>query len=153
VSNSVAGLSAKVFGSWFDPRVIKINTFTRASPRALRRRLGLGGRWDRERLIGGKAQSLAIRSPRALATGFDHTTIYQLEEDNDERVLRYRLGRRAPRHRHHRWPGPLLAKKRITETIDGFSELTELLTACGDIQEAPVPVAIETPRGLLVAAW
>jgi hypothetical protein len=48
--------------------------------------------------------------------------------------------------------GALLAKKRITETIEGFSELTELLTACGDSQEEPVPVAIETPRGLLVAA-
>jgi transposase len=48
--------------------------------------------------------------------------------------------------------GALLAKKRITETVEGFSALTELLTACGDSQEAPVPVAIETPRGLLVAA-
>lgn len=48
--------------------------------------------------------------------------------------------------------GALLAKKRITETVNGFSDLAALLAGCGDTPEAPVPVAIETPRGLLVAA-
>lgn len=48
--------------------------------------------------------------------------------------------------------GRLVAKRRISETIEGFAELVEMLTAAGDNAEAPIPVAIETPRGLLVAA-
>lgn len=48
--------------------------------------------------------------------------------------------------------GQLLAKKRITETVDGFAELLEMLAAAGDSAEEQIPVAIETPRGLLVAA-
>jgi transposase len=48
--------------------------------------------------------------------------------------------------------GSLLAKRRITESVSGFSELTELLASFGDTDEDPIPVAIETPRGLLVAA-
>jgi transposase len=47
--------------------------------------------------------------------------------------------------------GQLVAKKRITDDINGFAELIEILTAAGDCAEDPVPVAIETPRGLLVA--
>ena len=48
--------------------------------------------------------------------------------------------------------GHLVAKKRITDGPDGFAELIEVLTAAGDQSEDPIPVAIETPRGLLVAA-
>jgi transposase len=48
--------------------------------------------------------------------------------------------------------GQLVAKKRITDDLNGFAELIEMLTAAGDCAEAPVPVAIETPRGLLVAS-
>jgi transposase len=48
--------------------------------------------------------------------------------------------------------GTLLAKRRITETISGFSELVDLLALAGDTDEDLIPVAIETPRGLLVAA-
>ncbi|HET6734084.1 MAG TPA: IS110 family transposase, partial [Mycobacterium sp.] len=48
--------------------------------------------------------------------------------------------------------GQLVAKKRIVDGPTGFAELIELLTAAGDCAEDPVPVAIETPRGLLVAA-
>ncbi|WP_431904901.1 IS110 family transposase [Nonomuraea sp. bgisy101] len=47
--------------------------------------------------------------------------------------------------------GQLVAKRRISETIEGFAELVEMLAAAGDTAEAPIPVAIETPRGLLVA--
>jgi hypothetical protein len=45
--------------------------------------------------------------------------------------------------------GQLVAKKRITDDLNGFAELIEMLTAAGDCAEDPVPVAIETPRGLL----
>lgn len=48
--------------------------------------------------------------------------------------------------------GKLVAKRRINESIDGFAELTAMLVAAGDSAEDPIPVAIETPRGLLVAA-
>jgi transposase len=48
--------------------------------------------------------------------------------------------------------GQLVAKKRIADDPDGFGQLVELLTDAGDCAEDPVPVAIETPRGLLVAA-
>jgi transposase len=47
--------------------------------------------------------------------------------------------------------GNLLAKRRITDSVEGFAELTALLVEAGDSQSDPIPVAIETPRGLLVA--
>jgi transposase len=48
--------------------------------------------------------------------------------------------------------GQLVARRRIKETVEGFAELTAMLTEAGDSVAAPIPVAIETPRGLLVAA-
>ena len=48
--------------------------------------------------------------------------------------------------------GRLVAKRRIEESVAGLAELTAMLAAAGDSAEAPIPVAIETPRGLLVAA-
>ena len=47
--------------------------------------------------------------------------------------------------------GRLLAKRRILESVAGFSELTAMLADAGDDPEDQIPVAIETPRGLLVA--
>ena len=47
--------------------------------------------------------------------------------------------------------GALIGKRRIEESLDGVAEFTAMLAAAGDSVEAPVPVAIETPRGLLVA--
>jgi transposase len=48
--------------------------------------------------------------------------------------------------------GRLVAKRRIADSVAGFAELLALLAEVGDCEEDPVPVAIETPRGLLVAA-
>ncbi|PSR70268.1 IS110 family transposase [Nocardia sp. MDA0666] len=48
--------------------------------------------------------------------------------------------------------GTLVAKKRIGDDPTGFAELTQLLADAGDTAENPIPVAIETPRGLMVAA-
>jgi hypothetical protein len=48
--------------------------------------------------------------------------------------------------------GKLLAKRRIGDCVEGFAELLALLADAGDTAEDPIPVAIETPRGLLVAA-
>jgi transposase len=48
--------------------------------------------------------------------------------------------------------GRLVAKRRIVESLDGLAEFTAMLAAAGDSAEQPIPVAIETPRGLLVAA-
>jgi transposase len=48
--------------------------------------------------------------------------------------------------------GQLVAKKRIPDDPAGFAQLVDMLSEAGDNAEAPVPVAIETPRGLLVSA-
>lgn len=48
--------------------------------------------------------------------------------------------------------GTLLASTRIDDDRAGLEQLLDLLAEHGDSQERPVPVAIETPRGLLVAA-
>jgi transposase len=47
--------------------------------------------------------------------------------------------------------GQLLARLRITDDAAGLAALLELLAQHGDSVEDPVPTAIETPRGLLVA--
>jgi transposase len=48
--------------------------------------------------------------------------------------------------------GKLLGKRRIHESVEGFAELGVMLAAALDSADEPIPVAIETPRGLLVAA-
>jgi transposase len=47
--------------------------------------------------------------------------------------------------------GQLLARQRISDDAAGLARLLELLAGHGDTPDDPVPVAIETPRGLLVA--
>ena len=47
--------------------------------------------------------------------------------------------------------GALVAKRRITDDAAGFELLLQLFTDIGDSAENPIPVAIETNRGLLVA--
>jgi transposase len=47
--------------------------------------------------------------------------------------------------------GTLLARRRISDDPAGLAGLLGLLAEHGDSAEDPVPVAIETPRGLLVA--
>ncbi|MGW2232417.1 IS110 family transposase [Streptomyces sp. NPDC001759] len=47
--------------------------------------------------------------------------------------------------------GQLLAKLHITDDAVGYKILLDLLAEYGDTEENPVPVAIETSRGLLVA--
>jgi transposase len=47
--------------------------------------------------------------------------------------------------------GQLAARRRISDDAAGLTQLLALLAEHGDAPEDPVPVAIETPRGLLVA--
>ena len=47
--------------------------------------------------------------------------------------------------------GQLLARRRISDDAAGSAALLELLAEHGDSTEDPIPVAIETPRGLLTA--
>jgi hypothetical protein len=47
--------------------------------------------------------------------------------------------------------GQLLARRRISDDAAGLAALLDLLAEHGDSAGQPVPVAIETPRGLLVA--
>lgn len=48
--------------------------------------------------------------------------------------------------------GQLLAKRRVSDDAAGYQLLLDLLAEHGDNPEHPIPVAIETSRGLLVAA-
>jgi transposase len=47
--------------------------------------------------------------------------------------------------------GTLIAKRRISDDAAGFAALITLLADAGDSADDPIPVAIETNRGLLVA--
>ena len=47
--------------------------------------------------------------------------------------------------------GQLLARRRISDDAAGLAQLLALLAEYGDTPGDPIPVAIETPRGLLVA--
>ncbi|MET7931937.1 IS110 family transposase [Streptomyces sp. NPDC005349] len=47
--------------------------------------------------------------------------------------------------------GALLANARISDDLTGLQQLLGLLTEHGDSEDTPIPVAIETSRGLLVA--
>jgi len=47
--------------------------------------------------------------------------------------------------------GTLLARRRISDDAAGLAQLLALLAGHGDRDQDPVPVAIETPRGLLTA--
>jgi transposase len=48
--------------------------------------------------------------------------------------------------------GKLIAKGRITDDVAGFGQLMQMLAEAGDTPDEQIPVAIETGRGLLVAA-
>ena len=48
--------------------------------------------------------------------------------------------------------GTVLVKERVGNDADGFARQLELLAEAGDSPEDPIPVAIETDRGLWVAA-
>src|SRR6478672_404204 len=47
--------------------------------------------------------------------------------------------------------GQLLGRRRISDDAAGLAALLDLLASHGDSAEDPIPVAIETPRGLLTA--
>jgi transposase len=47
--------------------------------------------------------------------------------------------------------GQLLARRRISDDAAGLAQLLALLAEHGDAAQDPIPAAIETPRGLLVA--
>ena len=47
--------------------------------------------------------------------------------------------------------GKLVTKRRISDDTAGFAALLQVLADAGDSAEEPIPVAIETGRGLLVA--
>ncbi|QIZ00787.1 IS110 family transposase [Streptomyces sp. S1D4-11] len=47
--------------------------------------------------------------------------------------------------------GQLVAKRHITDDAAGYKVLLDLLAEYGDTKQTPIPVAIETSRGLLVA--
>jgi Transposase len=103
--------------------------------------------------IGGQALSLAIRSPRGAT---DHSGRKSGTQCWQGRNIGGGVRRIDWAEGHHDialidGDGKLIAKRRISESVDGVAELTAMLTAAGDSETDPIPVAIETPRGLLVA--
>src|ERR671916_2647493 len=73
------------------------------------------------------------------------------EERNLDSVLWHRLGRGPSRRRLGQRRGKLVTKRRISDNAAGFAALLQVLADAGDSAEEPIPVAIETGRGLLVA--
>ena len=109
-------------------------------------------RWDREQLIGGKPERLVSRVLRVLIWVPDqrNTRIDGGAGLNCSCGIDWAEG-------HHDvaiidGDGKLVAKKRISDDPAGFTALTGMLADSGDSPENPIAVAIETPRGLLVAA-
>jgi transposase len=47
--------------------------------------------------------------------------------------------------------GKLVAKRRISDDAEGYRRLLDLLIEAGDTAEDPIPVAVETARGLLIS--
>jgi transposase len=47
--------------------------------------------------------------------------------------------------------GKLVAKRRISDNLDGYRTLLQLLVEAGDTAQDPTPVAVETARGLLIS--
>jgi transposase len=47
--------------------------------------------------------------------------------------------------------GKLVAKRRISDNLDGYRQLLQLLVQVGDTAQDPIPVAVETARGLLIS--
>lgn len=47
--------------------------------------------------------------------------------------------------------GKLIGKRRITDDAAGLRAVLELLASCGDTPADPIPVAVETARGLLLS--
>ena len=47
--------------------------------------------------------------------------------------------------------GKLVAKRRISDNAEGYRQLLQLLVEAGDTAQDPIPVAIETARGLLIS--
>jgi hypothetical protein len=103
-----------------------------------------------------RPQSLAIRAPRVLArASCPIGTVRLVEVKVNTRPLVTCGIDWAERHHDVALvdaEGQLVAKRRISDDIDGFAVLVEVLADAGDSEDNPIPVAIETPRGLLVAA-
>lgn len=47
--------------------------------------------------------------------------------------------------------GKLVAKRRISDDAEGLRRLLDLLSEAGDTASDPIPVAVETARGLLIS--
>jgi hypothetical protein len=43
-----------------------------------------------------------------------------------------------------------VAKRRISDNVEGYRQLLQLLVEAGDTAQGPIPVAVETARGLLI---
>jgi transposase len=110
------------------------------------------GSWSHEQLVGWGASSPVIRplrTPRGLK--------YQEKERRGRKDLANVTCGIDWAEDHHDvalvdGDGRQLVRERISDDAAGFAVLLALLAEHGDGAEEPIPVAIETSRGLLVAA-
>ena len=109
--------------------------------------------WGHERLVGCRASSPAIRqtrTPRRLRTSNNVSS-----PTRRDRIVSVSCGIDWAENHHDvalvDADGRVVAKHRISDDVAGFAQLLQLLSAAGDSAEDPIPVAIETSRGLLVA--
>jgi transposase len=111
-------------------------------------------RWGHEPLVGCRAKGAlplgSVRVPDRLGPGIRPVTM-----DRRNTILRVLCGIDWVEAHHDIAlvddQGTLIAKRRISDDAAGFAALITLLADAGDSADDPIPVAIETSRGLLVA--
>jgi transposase len=156
VSLGVSGPGSLTLDLWFEPDPV-IDALSPKNRRVLTPDWGHVGCWDRERLNRRSGQRASLLGCRAFSTGLSgHGIGYQLMRGPGVAVSKVTCGIDWAEGHHDiavvDQNGDLVAKRRIEESVQGFAELTTLLAEAGDSSDDPIAVAIETPRGLLVAA-
>jgi transposase len=110
-------------------------------------------RWGHERLVGCWAIEPCHEGARGPRIRLGRES--DRGEEQEEQILRVFCGIDWAESYHDvalvDGEGTLIARRRISDNAAGFAALITLLADAGDSAEDPIPVAIETSRGLLVA--
>src|SRR5262245_58263732 len=126
-------------------------TSSKSSLGALRQDRSRAGRWDRVRLNRREGHRALLLERRA--SRWDRPALCSVQMEEDLKVF---CGIDWAEQHHDvalvDETGRQVAKRRIADSVAGFGELVDMLAAVSDRDDAEIPVAIETPRGLLVAA-
>jgi transposase len=140
--------------SWFEPLAGIISDHQGERESSAGRPRALAVCWGHEPLVGCRAKGAlplgSVRVPDRLGPGNQISTM-----DRRDKILEVFCGIDWAEAHHDvaliNGEGTLIAKRRISDDAAGFAALIMLLADAGDSAEDPIPVAIETSRGLLVA--